>query len=241
MNALLFDVVGTRLPAHPTIFDIGISSGVSTLEWLAEFDRRGIPVKMIAIDRALSFYLADLALGCRALIEPDGTIVQVEAMKRGFRIWCAKRDYLNGSFIFRKALAALARLRLSGVRLPIKQAGDMLTGPHLLISPALRGRSDVAVVEDDILAPSSDYRGQADVIRLANIMQGSYFSDRQLKTIAYNAFGWCRGIGAFVVVCRNLDSGKLEGSILRAQRNGFSVEAQIGGGSKVERYFLELP
>jgi hypothetical protein len=240
INALFFEVAGSRLPVRPVVFDVGASSGISTLEWLAEFDCRDVPVKMVAIDRALSFYLVDLALGCKALVEPNGTVVQIEAMGRGFRVWCGKRDYLNGTFLFRKALYRLARSRLSAVRLPIKEAGDFVTGPHLLISPALKGRSDVTVVEDDILCPSPEYRSQADVVRLANVMQRSYFSDIQLRAIARSVFALCRGAGAFVILCRNLDNGELQGSILRAHRTGFSVEAQIGGGSEVERHFADV-
>jgi len=239
MNDVFFRSASHRLPPRPVVMDIGVSSGISTLEWLLDFERRAIPVDIIASDRTLVVYLADLGLGFRAMLERSGHILQVEAAKVGFRVWCAKRDYLSGSFVLRRALDLFARARLSraGLALPISAPSPILAGPHVLICPQLRGRQNVVIEEDDILRPPAPARFRAaDVIRLANIMQRTNFTDDQMRRVAENVQARCRGDGAFVVLCRNRGRS-LEGSILRASSSGFVVQNRLGPGSEAERYF----
>jgi len=241
MNEVFFRSASHKLPPRPVVMDIGVSSGISTFEWLLEFERRAIPVDAIASDRTLVVYLADLGFGLRAVLERSGHILQVEAANIGFRVWCGKRDYLTGSFVFRRALDLFARARLTRAQLPLPisaaSASRVISGPHVLICPQLRGRQNVVIEEDDILQPPTPARSKAaDVIRLANIMQRTYFSDDQLRTIAENVRARCRGDGAFVVLCRNRGLS-LEGSILRASSSGFVILDRLGPGSEAERYF----
>jgi len=229
------------------IMDVGVSSGVTTLEWMDEFARRGIAVKTIVTDRTLHAYLVRLAPHLTLLIDPSGHILQVELMGMAIRPWCSRRDYLSGMFLLRNAVVAWARRALGHLALhfPLDAAraaakADRVTGPFLLLTPPLRGRPDVTCVEDDILAPNPPaLTGIADAIRLANIVQRVYFSDDEIARIICNVRARCRD-GALVVVCRN-HPDSVEGSILRAiPGGGFALEARIGPGSEVERAFCAL-
>ena len=98
MDDLFFDILSKCKKVPSVVMDIGTSSGVTTLEWLNEFDKRGIPVSMIASDLTISTYLADIGAGWRALLEPTGHILQIEFAGFGLRSWFRRLDYATGTF-----------------------------------------------------------------------------------------------------------------------------------------------
>jgi hypothetical protein len=246
INDLLFELLTSSKEAPSTVMDIGISSGITTLEWLAEFVRRGLGVKMIGTDVSLSVYSVTLGRNFHVMIEPSGSILQLDLFGRGLRLWCGWRDYFNGSFIIRKTLGALARQRLArlAIKFPIKgppatRLADAVSGPYQLVTPQLRARHDVILADDNILAPNPrEYTAVADVVRIANVLQHTYFSEEQIRMAVRNIRARCRGEGSLVVVCRDKGS-VLEGSILRAGKGGFSLERRLGPGSEVESYFID--
>ena len=123
INDLLFDVLA-EAPPPSVVMDIGISSGVTTLEWLTEFERRGFRVKMIGTDISMTVYLIELGRQFRVLVEANGSILQAELFGYGVRLWCGWRDWYNGSLLLRRAFAIVARRRMArlGISLPIQGA-----------------------------------------------------------------------------------------------------------------------
>lgn len=246
INNLLFDALKPSDESPSIVMDIGMSSGITTVEWLAEFVRRGIAVKMIGTDISLSVYCVTLGRNVHVMIEPNGSILQLDLFGRGLRLWCGWRDYFNGSFVIRKTLGAFARQRLArlAIDFPIKgppatRHAAVVSGPYQLVTPQLRGRHDVLLADDNILEPNPpEYVGVADVVRIANVLQRTYFSEEQIGIAVSNIRARCRGEGSLVVVCRDKD-GVLEGSILRAENGGFSLERRLGLGSEVESYFTD--
>ena len=243
INEIFFEVLARNATPPATVMDIGIASGITTLEWLGEYERRGLRIKMIATDISLTVYIVTLGRDFRVMVEPGGSIMQAELLGRGIRLWCGWRDFLNGSFIVRWGLSAIARRRLGrlGIAFPIGDVPQraIVSGPYRLVSPRLRGRAEIVLVDDNILAPNrSEFVGIADVIRIANVLQYTYFSDEQIRTAVRNIRDRCRGEGSLVVVCRD-KMGDLEGSILRLAADRFVLEERLGPGSEVERYFTE--
>lgn len=243
IDDVFFQVLSKSQSLPSVAMDIGISSGITTLEWLAKFEQKGLHVKMYGTDVAMTVHVVTLGRGFRALIDPAGTILQVELFGRGIRLWCGWRDYFNGTFLFRRVIAALAMQRLNaiGVPFPIGVLPDRLktlvAGPHRLVSPQLKGRPDIVLIEDDIISKNiSEVVGVADVIRVANVLQHNYFSPQQIETAVRNIRERCRGEGSMVVICREKEA-RLEGSILRLVGGRFVVEARLGAGSEVEQYF----
>lgn len=240
---LFFEVISRGAGSPSVLMDIGISSGITTLEWLAKFERRGMKPRVIGTDISLSVYIATLGRSFRALVESGGSILQLELFGRGIRLWCGWRDYLNGTFVIRKTLAALAQWRLTrlGVKFPIERTHfgneTNVSGPYRLVTPQLKGRADVVLSDDNILLDTpAEFVGAADVVRIANVLQHGYFSADQIAIAVRNLRARCRGEGSLIIVCRDRD-GSLEGSILRVSATGYVVEARLGPGSEVEFYF----
>ncbi len=229
MNDLFFAVIG-RLGAPPKVaMDVGVSSGITTLEWLEAFDRRQMPVTMIATDHVMSVGLYAVGPHLRALAERNGHLLQIEVFGHGIRTYLRGLDYLTGAALWRPALCRLTRRRLKDAR---------CEGQFQLVAPALRRHARIRLADDDIFAPNpAPFIRGADVVRIGNLLQPIYFSDDQIRRAVANIRERCRGEGSLVIVCRNTDD-KLEGSILRMTgERQFALEARLGSGSEVEGYF----
>jgi hypothetical protein len=233
INDLYFATI-QRLGAIPRVaMDIGVSSGVTTLEWLREFDKRGVAVTMIATDYVMSVDLYAIGRHMHVLTERNGHLLQIEMFGAGIRTHMRARDYINGGFVWRRALCSIARARL-------KTASR--SGSYKLVSPALRGQDRIRLFDDDIFSTNPPaFTRSADVVRVGNLIQPIYFSDAQIRRATENIRERCRGEGSTVIVCRNMQDA-LEGSILRMNgRRQFLVAARLGPGSEVERYFTHEP
>lgn len=233
VNDLFFDVVERLAMAPKVAMDVGVSSGITTLEWLQAFDRHHMPVTMIATDLVMSVDLFAIGRHLRALAERDGHLLQIEMFGRGIRTHLRSHDYLTGAALWRPALCRLARRRLKDA---------VHEGEFQLVAPALRRHERIRLSDDDIFAPNpASFVRSADVVRVANLIQPIYFSEDQIRRAAANIRERCRGEGSLVVVCRNTDSS-LEGSILRmTEARQLVVEARLGPGSEVESYFTLEP
>jgi hypothetical protein len=229
MNDLFFTTL-KRLGLAPRVaMDIGISSGITTMEWLQDFDRHGLPVTMIATDFVMNVYLYGIGRHVRVLAEHNGHLLQIEMFGHGIRTYVSRRDYLTGAVLWRSALRTVARLLLKKAR---------PQGPYQFVSPVLRGQDRIRLCDDDILAPSpSEFIRCADVVRVANLVQPIYFSDAEIRRAVSNIRERCRGEGSLVIVCRSQEAS-FDGSILRmVEGRRFVTEARLGKGSEVEGYF----
>jgi hypothetical protein len=231
MDDLFFRTLA-RLNLKPrTVMDIGVSSGVTTVDWLNAFKARDLNIEMIATDFVMSVYIHTLGKNIRALTERNGHLLQIELFGNGIRTYTRLRDYVLGGLIWRSMLCAYVRSRLPHTE---------RHGPYELVSPFLRNRQDIQLLDDDILAPSpANLIGRADVVRVANLIQSVYFTDAQIKRAVATVRERCRGKDSLVVICRDFRS-HIEGSIFRlTSQKRFVVEARLGRGSEVEPYFLQ--
>lgn len=229
MNELFFSII-ERLGRPPKVaMDVGVSSGITTLEWLDAFERRQIPVTMIATDHVMSVGLYAVSPHLRALVERNGHLLQIEIFGHGIRTYLRGLDYLTGAALWRPALCRFARRRLKDA---------VHEGEFQLVAPALRRHARIRLADDDIFAPNpAPFVRGADVVRIANLLQPIYFSDDQIRCGVANIRERCRGEDSLVIVCRNTDD-RLEGSILRMTAGRqFVPEARLGPGSEVESYF----
>jgi len=227
--------------------DIGVSSGITTIDWRAAFEKKGFTVATIAIDRVITCYVLRLHAWLAVLAEPNGHVLRIEFFGKAIQPWRRRRDYITGACLPKLALARYVRVRCAGLGIafpivsrnmtdPIQSSS--LKGPYQLIAPQLRRCPGVTVIEDDILESTPPALvGLADVVRLANIVQHAYFSVEEIRRIVASVRVRCRD-GATVIVCRNKPTS-VEASILTASPGGgFALEARLGPGSEVESYFL---
>ena len=219
-----------RLSIVPrTVMDIGLSSGATTLEWMREFDHRKLPVSMIATDLVMNVYVCLLSKNVRALTESNGHLLQIEIFGKSVYTYSRRRDYYTAGLIWRRALCATVRSRLGSC---------VRDGPYNLVTPALRGQDRIALLKDDIFAPTPrQLLGRADVIRAANFIQRGYFSDAAISRSIRTIRNRCRGAGSLVIISRNRPE-RFDGTIFRLTKVGrFVVEARLGAGSEVEQFF----
>src|SRR5579863_1685024 len=159
MNDLFFATLDRCRLVPQSVMDIGISSGVTTLEWLGEFDRRGFSVTMIATDLVMNVDLFAIGRHMRVLAERNGHLLRIEVFGRGIRTFLRRRDYLTGGIVWRKVLCYATRRLL-------RTASH--EGTYLLVSPALRGQDRIKLFDDDVLASNPpEFAGCADVVRVA--------------------------------------------------------------------------
>lgn len=232
VNQLFFEVLDKLALKPKTIMDVGISSGITTLEWLREFDRRGIDVKMIGTDSNMTAYLYELFPNFRALTDRNRKLLLLELFGRPLRPYRRRRDLLTGGVIWRPILRRIASSMLA--KAPHE-------GPLHLVTPRLRDQARIQLLDDDILQPNPPALVRsADVVRVANLIQRGYFDTPDIARAVENIRQRCRGKDSLVIVCRTPPA--LSASILRMDADGrFVVQARGGGGSEVEKFFTSLP
>jgi chemotaxis methyl-accepting protein methylase len=110
--------------------------------------------------------------------------------------------------------------------------------PVSLVSPRLRRRAEIEIVEDDITVPGRFPAG-FDVIRVANLVQRAYFDEPTLRTIVVNLRERLRD-GGLLVICRTTEAGVNDATIFRRTGGRFTAEASLNGGAEVRDLVLAL-
>lgn len=252
LDDALIRVLDRRAIRPKVVMDVGVASGATTVDLKKAFAQHGFEVAIIATDRTINCYVVRLHSELDVLIEPNGHILKIELCGIAFSPWCSTRDCLSGLFLLKGALARYVdwRFKRAGLKLPIHDGllNDCrrrlsIDGPYCMITPELKGRPDVTIMEDDILSPTPpELTGVADVVRLAHVIRPDSFSENDIRQVVRNVRSRCRE-GAVVIVCRSNPRarvrGALEGSIFIAvPGGGFVLEDRVGPGSEVEGYFL---
>jgi len=252
MDDALIRVLDRRGMRPKVVMDVGVASGVTTVDLKRALERQGFEFQTIATDRTIHCYVVGLHDDLDVLVEPSGHILKVELHGRDFAPWCSLTDYLDGLFLVKAAVRRYVhwRFRRAGLRFPLegpgatrRPGGLSIDGPYGMVTPELKGRPDVTILEGDILVPPPPgLTGVADVIRLAHVIRPDRFSADEIRRIVRNVRTQCND-GALVIVCRSNPRARvraaLKGSIfLAVPGGGFELEERIGAGSEFERYFL---
>lgn len=223
--------IATHLPpiSRLNILDAGISSGISSIEWLNALEALGHSIAMTAFDRVLGARLYRLG-PLQVLTERQGYVLLVHTGRRALtRPVIKARSWSNRTVraIFRtsEAAARLARVAGFGEDVP-------------LVSRHLRSRPDVRLVEKDIFAASPDWVGHFDVVRIANLLNRSYFSESALRLGIRNAGSWVRP-GGLLAVARTESDGRNHATIFRHTGTGLGPIYRLGAGSEVEALAME--
>ena len=240
LNAL----VQQHLPADRPleIMDVACSSGVSTVEWLESLNAAGIECHMTAGDASVNAFLLSIGNNLHALVDRRGRAMQYEVAGTGLEVPLRKRKmpkYLLPVLVM-KALAKLLAPTLSDPALAARGARwGMRWKPVQLVSPSIRNRARISVVEDDILVNRS-YSRRFHVLRAANILNNGYFDKATLTAMLANLRERLRD-GGVLVVCRtnreNINNGTVFG--LDSQRR-LQVLARINDGSEIEPIAISL-
>jgi hypothetical protein len=198
---------------------------------------------MTAGDASVNAFVLSIGRNLHALVDRHGRTMQYEIGGVGLEVPLRKRKIPRYGLqvLLMKALARLLAPTLSDPRSAARgEKWGMRWRPVQLVSPSIRRRRHIEVVEDDILVNRS-YVRCFDVVRAANILNIGYFDRATLTAMLLNLRERLRD-GGTLVVCRTLADNVNHGTVfgLDADRN-LRVLARINDGSEIESIALDLP
>jgi hypothetical protein len=203
------------------LMDAGVSSGVSTLEWSEQLQAAGVRHRLVAGDLHPDGRLFSLGDWLAILFDDGGG--EPLLFELGPLSLPLRSD--------RRAVRLMRPLLTRALRLVEPRAR-----PVQLVSPRLLGRPEIELVEDDVAAPGR-FRERFDAVRVANLLQPSYFDAATIAGIAANLRERVRD-GGLLVVCRTGGDGVNRATIFRRRGASLEVEASLNGGSEVEDLVL---
>jgi SAM-dependent methyltransferase len=234
------NLIGRHLPATDPlrICDVGISSGITTAEWFQDLQARGRAFSMTGIDRDLNGFLIDV-----------GGFMTVLADRTGFPLQYSSRVAVHGIATHRDRLrqplrrvashALVARATKAARRDAVTESRSfgvrVRCEPVLIVSPRLT-KLPVTLEERDVrdLAAST-----FDVVRVANVLNRSYFSDDTLRRMIATLLASLRPDGILVIARSPSDQANIATIFRASPGHGLEIVARLGGGHEIEGLVYE--
>ncbi len=205
------------------LMDVGVSSGVSTVEWSDQLRASGVAHRLLAGDLYPEGRL--ITLGGWLAVLFDGSGREPLLLEAGSLSVPLRSDRRLVRFLRPLLVPALRVLAPRAVPVP-------------LVSPRLLRRAEIELVEDDATVPGR-FPQRFDAVRVANLLQPSYFDAATIGQIAVNLRERLREDG-LLVVCRTDEGGLNRATIFRRRGEHFTPEASLNGGSEVEDLVLAV-
>jgi hypothetical protein len=228
-------IIMDRAHSLHQVLDVGVSTGLTTVE-LAHFLKDcGATVQITATDLFVQAHIVELFPEVTVFCDPEGWPLQYELFGVPIRPWIRRLDYATFAFI----PLLLARTTLQPRLCSRIRAGR--SNKVQMITRSLPQHCEIDFIEDDIMSPSEHLRGRFDLVRAANILNTNYFSVDQLKTAIANVYSYLRGPGAMVMVTRTSRTQENNGTLFELKDDGsFAVLGRVRGGSEIERLLLDF-
>jgi hypothetical protein len=210
------------------LLDVGISSGITTVELLDVLKDRGHRVECVGVDLRIEAYLRRW-MGVEILYDPEGKILQLATpfMVKG-RPEPGLR--LTKAVLLRRVFSALEKAFVRHWKARPSHARRVS-----LLTPCLSARADVTICEQDITQTLSHLAGRFDVVRAANILNRAYFSPEVLLRAVKNLTETLKLHGLFVI-CRTSEEDTTNHATI-FKKMGESILAPVwrsGEGSEIE-------
>jgi len=214
---------------NPAVLDVGVSSGVTTLELQEAMVADGFEPKFIGTDIAINAWIVRIAPGIRVLVDSRDRPLQYELFGIGLRAWNRRLDYVTGY----RLLTRLAR--------HFVHTGSNLNrqAVKLISRRTNAARAVLEIVEGDLSVPNQSFKKRFDIIRAANILNRGYFDPEKLLGMIGNLKDYARGPGSLIVVNRTHDDGINHGTVFETTPDGgLRAVERIGSGSEIEGLML---
>jgi hypothetical protein len=235
-----------RIPDRPIkIIDVGVSSGVSTLEWHEHLASEHIPCDITGTDLTIHASLVTFVPQLAILIDAKQNILHMDILGRGIRP-CSEASHTPVTVLMRLLLrgAMLIERPLPPLQGQVREAakGRFLTcEPVTLLTRRLVVRDSLHVLEEDLLAADQpQFTRVFHVVRAANVLNHSYFSERQLLQIIQKLKSRLKENG-LLIACRTDDTGRNHASICQCTGGTFRVLHRLGNGSEIEDLLTAAP
>lgn len=203
------------------LMDVGVSSGISTVEWSDQLRASGVAHRLLAGDLYPAGRLFTVGGWLAVLFDDSGR--EPLLLEAGSLSVPLRSD--------RRLVRLLRPLLVPALRLFAARAR-----PVPLVSPRLLRRPEIELVEDDATVPGR-FPQRFDAVRVANLLQPSYFDPATVGRIAANLRERLREDG-LLIVCRTDEGGVNRATIFRRRGEHFTPEAALNGGSEVEDLVL---
>jgi hypothetical protein len=217
------------------ILDVGVSTGLTTVELARFLKDCGAAASIIATDLFIEAHIVELAPDFRVFCDPEGWPLQYDVRGITVRPWVRRLDYVTLAFIplmlGRSVLQPRLRSRI--------RAG--MSRPVQMITRSLPSNGEIVFIENDIMCQSERFIHRFDMVRAANILNTGYFSPDQIHIAIENIHSYLRGPGALLMIARTNRARENAGSLFELNGNGsFAVLERVGGGSEIERLVLDF-
>lgn len=230
VDAALCDLLPTDRTLR--LLDVGVSSGVTTLELLQAMESRGLRREATAVDLSLNAFLVR-RLGLELLVDPRGRVLQI-ATPFGAKgrphdpASSPLRAVLQGAIVAAESLVGGA-------------AGAARGEAVRLVTPRLLRRDDVQLVEHDLQLREPRWVDRFDVVRAANIINRDYFAETVLRSMIAHLRDYLRVDGVLCLSATDDDTRENHATLFRKDAAGALVPLRrVGLGSEVETLAAEL-
>src|SRR5271154_1586230 len=227
------------------IMDVGVSSGVSTLEWHDQLLAERITCDITATDLMIYASLVSLAPQLAVLIDGKRNILHMDIFGRGAPPVAEGAQGIFAGLVrmlFRGAMMVDNQLPPLRGRIREQANGRLLMcQPVTLLSKRFAQCESLSLVEEDLLAPEHpEFKGAFHVVRAANILIRAYFSDSALTQIVNKLKERLKPNGLFIV-CRTDNIGVNHATIFEfTAESRFRVLLRLGDGSEVEEVLTRV-
>jgi hypothetical protein len=231
------------------LLDVGISSGVSTMEWLAALRADGIDAHVIGGDLDIKAYVISLGPWVEVLIDRTGYVLQMDLGSRSITkqqksprlrraLLALPHLSLDAAFkVFWMASPALRRHVAEGGSAERRFPGGARCRPLALLSPRLHTDPNLEVIEDDIVANAERFADRFDAIRAANVL--NFYLDPQMLAQMLKTLKRRLRVDGLLVLCRTDMHKRNRGTIFRMNHDRrLEVVCRLAGGSEIERFVL---
>lgn len=230
LNDELIRLITESGSAIARVLDVGVSSGVTTIELLRAFRAVGVSPEVTATDLVVEAYIVPLWRACRALVEEGGFPLQYELFGMVVRPWRRRRDLLNGMIAVRWLVNRVCAPRAHQAL----QRGKGIRSVQL-ISPRLVSDPRAKVMSDDVLKRNPGLVARFDFVRAANILNLHYFDESQLQSAIDNLKSYMAGPGSLLLILRTRGQGDQHGTLFQLAESGrLRIVRRFGNGSEVE-------
>ncbi|MFM9903212.1 MAG: hypothetical protein ACKVQJ_01420 [Pyrinomonadaceae bacterium] len=224
------------------VLDVGISSGVTTVELCELLESNGVAYQMTGMDSDLTSYLVIFANDRSILLDKSGNPIHFEMAGKGF-------GYVRGTnlkHILDRVLLSIQAWLF--IKLRLKRTLDSIESTAVikgveihkidLVCREIKENPAIRLIEDSIFSEASDERYS--LIRAANILNKIYFSDEQLSA-AIQKLSERLEPGGLFLVCRTNMEGENNATLFRLAGPGrFEITARFGIGSEIEYLVLGI-
>ena len=209
---------------HPGgVLDVACSSAISTVELARALTQRGILREVHGTDAVVHTMYLERG-DCGVLLDRRGMVLQVDHPRWAIARRPGRRDLVRHPWRVVHALAVRAHV----------MSGATRATPLDLVSSLVAG-SGVTIHEEDLRAPH--VAGSFGFVRVANILNRSYFSESELlELVAAVVARVAEGGVAFFV--RTKKDGTNHGTYFERRGSSLVEIARVGAGSEIKELVL---